>query len=63
MASKKKRRKPFNPKKEAPTEAHLYGEFMSSLLDGTIKAERLVETTRGGKIALDYDDAIEEEDA
>lgn len=62
MAAKKKKRKPFNPRRDAPTQSHVYGEFMRSLLDGDVKAVKLVEVTRGGKLALDYDDAVEEED-
>lgn len=55
-------RKSFTPKKATPTDAHVYGEFIASVLDGTIKAIKLIEKSNGhgngngNKTDLDYDD-------
>jgi hypothetical protein len=34
----------------------MYAEFMADLLDGTIKATKLIEKRTGPKLDLDYDD-------
>lgn len=57
MASKK--RKKYNPhRRSAPNDENMYEEFMADLLDGTVKADKLVESRNpgNGKLDLDYDD-------
>lgn len=62
-AKKKKKRKGFKAKKGAGSVPELYSEFMAALLSGDVKAVALIERFNGGRLELDYDDAVEEEDA
>jgi len=51
------RRKSFKAKREAPSDKHQYAAFIADLLDGTVKASKLVESRDGrGRLVLDYDD-------
>lgn len=50
-------RKTFIPKGKTPTDAHRYAAFVADLLDGTVKATKLIESRDGsGKLVLEYDD-------
>lgn len=49
-------RKAFTPKGKTPTEAHVYAAFIADVLDGTVKANKLIESRNAGKLALEYDD-------
>ncbi len=52
------RRKKYNPHRgPIPGDAALYAEFLADLLDGTVKATKLIEARLGnGRLDLDYDD-------
>lgn len=54
MASRKKAYVPHRG--DVPTDAHLYAEFISDLLDGTVKATDVQEKRTGKKLDLDYTD-------
>ena len=50
-------RKKFKPKKNVQAEASLYAAFVGDLLDGTVKASKLVEVRNGNSpLQLEYDD-------
>lgn len=49
------RRKTFTPK-EPVRQGQSYAEFMAALLAGTIKASKLIDQVRGGRLELEYDD-------
>jgi hypothetical protein len=50
-------RKTHTPKGgPANTEQQAYAAFVGDLLDGTVKAVKLIETKPGGKLKLEYDD-------
>lgn len=56
MAARKQKTK-FKPKKRAPTESHVYAEFMGELLDGTIHPDKLTETRDAqGRLELEYEE-------
>jgi len=51
------RRKPFSPSVRAKRDAQLYAASIAALLDGTVKADKLIETRDGrGRLRLAYDD-------
>ena len=56
-------RKPFNPKRQAPTNQQLHAEFLVELLSGEIKATKLYTVKHGNspKVHLEYDDPDGEE--
>lgn len=50
-------RKKFNPKGPVEGDQFAYAEFIASVLDGTIKASKLVESRKpNGKPDFSYDD-------
>lgn len=50
-------RKTHTPKGKADRERQQYAAFIADVLDGTVKAERLIERRNGaGKLTLEYDD-------
>lgn len=54
MASKKKK---FNPKKKPHSRPQMYAAFVGDLLDGTVKATKLIEGTDGqGRPDFEFDD-------
>lgn len=48
-------RKKFKAKNQTPDDAHLYAEFLTALLDGTIAATKLVENRNGNGSLKDFD--------
>jgi hypothetical protein len=48
--------KTHSPKKATQLEPNRYAAFIGDLLDGTLKADKLIETRQGGKLVLTYNE-------
>lgn len=60
MASKKKVKKKFVPKRKRATDAQVYAEFMAALIAGIANAVRLYEGKKpNGDVELEYDEEVD----